>query len=260
MNSFAAGLRVQWNVVGALVYRELMTRLSQSRYGIVGIFIDPLAQLAMFMLVFTVLRARSGGALPTSLFLLCGIMLFNLFREVSVRSLRSLEQNQSVLIYRPVRPVDTIIARAVVETGLAGTLYLVVLLLILFATELLVIDNFPLLVFAFFLIAVFSFGVGLVMLVAGHRYPVVKKLYPAVLRPLFITSGIFFSLSDIPQTFRGWISWNPVLQAAEISRHALNVHYPLDGAISLPYLMLVTGLSCATAAIAYLNNERLLMQ
>jgi capsular polysaccharide transport system permease protein len=254
------GLQVQWNVVGALVYRELMTRLSQSQYGIIGVFIEPLATLLMFVVIFSALRASAQTSLDISLFLLSGITPFGLFREITTRSLRSMEQNAPVFIYRPVRPVDTIIARTIVESGLSATLYISLFLVIMFVRERWWLDDPPLLFVAFVSTEALAFGIGLILLVAGHRYKLIQKFFPAIMRPMFLTSGIFFSLGSIPQAARPWLSWNPILQATELTRHAFSTDYHLDPAISLPYLLLVTGLSCVVGVVSYSGNERHLMR
>lgn len=258
-NTSAASWKIQRNVVAALIYRELMTRLGESSYGLLGIFIEPIGTLVTFVLIFSFLRVGQQGPIDTSLSLFIGIILFTLFKEISIRSLRSMQQNEAVLIYKPVRPVDTIIARALVESGLFGTLYLMFIIFNMILQQNWTVEDIPLLIVAYLCIAATAFGVGLCLMIAGHRYQLVNKLTPIVIRPLFITSGIFFSLTSIPQPVRPWISWNPILQAVEITRHAFTSDYPLDDAISLPYLLLAAGLSCAVGSIAYSTNERLLM-
>jgi capsular polysaccharide transport system permease protein len=254
-----ASWKIQRNVVAALIYRELMTRLSQSSYGLIGIFIEPIGTLVTFVLIFSLLRAGQQGPLDTSLSLFIGIILFTLFKEISMRALRSMQQNEAVFIYKPVRPVDAIIARALVESGLFGFLYLSFIFFNMILQQDWTIEDIPLLVVAYLCIAAIAFGIGLCLMIAGHRYQLVNKIAPIVIRPLFLTSGIFFSITSIPQPIRPWISWNPILQAVEISRHAFTSDYYLDESISLPYLLLFAGISCAAGFVAYSTNERLLI-
>ena len=258
-NTYPASWKIQRNVVAALIYRELMTRLSQSSYGLIGIFIEPIGTLVTFVLIFSLLRVCQQGPLDASLSLFIGIILFTLFKEISMRSLRSMQQNEAVFIYKPVRPVDAIIARSLVESGLFGTLYILFIIFNMIFQQDWTIEDIPLLVVAYLCIAATAFGIGLCLMIAGHRYQLTNKLAPAIIRPLFITSGIVFSITSIPQSIRPWISWNPILQAVEISRHAFTSDYHLDEAISLPYLLLSSGICCAVGTVAYITNERLLM-
>ena len=81
-NTYPASWKIQRNVVAALIYRELMTRLSQSSYGLIGIFIEPIGTLVTFVLIFSLLRVGQQGPLDTSLSLFIGIILFTLFKEI----------------------------------------------------------------------------------------------------------------------------------------------------------------------------------
>lgn len=221
---------------------------------------EPLGLLITFVIIFSAFRVGQQSLIDTSLSLFIGIILYTLFKEIAIRSLRSMQQNEAVFIYRPVHPADTIIARTLVESGLFGTLYVVFVLFIMLINETWMIENLPLVVAVYLALAATAFGIGLCLMVAGHRYQLVGKIVPILLRPLFIASGILFPLASIPQPLRPWISWNPILQAVEISRHAFTSNYPLDDAISLPYLLLFGGLSCAAGFIVYSNNELNLMR
>ena len=225
------GWGIQRNVISALVYRELKTRVSEVRLGVLGVFIEPIGVMTVFLLIFSVLRGNNGP-LDVALFLTAGIVLFTLFNDLSVRSLNAMRANEALFFYRPVKPIDTVIARCLV----------------------------PLLVASYLGLALTSFGLGLLFMVAGHRYSSTFQIVPLVMRPLWFISGVFFSLASLPQWLRPWVSWNPVLQAIELSRHAFNSNYPLiDDTVSLPYLWAWAGLSCAIGLWVYRNNERILL-
>ena len=112
-----AGWQIQLNVINALIYRELKTRVSQVR-GILGVFIEPLGVMSIFLIIFSVVRANNVSGLNTILFLGTGIVLFTLFSDIAIRSSNAIEANKALFFYRPVKPIDTVIARSVVESGL----------------------------------------------------------------------------------------------------------------------------------------------
>ena len=253
------GWQIQRNVISALVYRELKTRVSEVRLGVLGVFIEPLGVMTVFLLIFSVLRGNNGP-LDVALFLTAGIVLFTLFNDLSVRSLNAMSANEALFFYRPVKPIDTVIARCLVECGLYAIVYLVMVAGVFLIREQWFLEDFPLLVASFLGLALTSFGLGLLFMVAGHRYSSTFQIVPLVMRPLWFISGVFFSLASLPQWLRPWVSWNPVLQAIEISRHAFNSNYPLiDDTVSLPYLWAWAGLSCAIGLWVYRNNERILL-
>ena len=54
------GFQIQMNVVDALVYRELKTRVSQVRFGVIGVFVEPIGVMAIFLGIFSIIRANRG--------------------------------------------------------------------------------------------------------------------------------------------------------------------------------------------------------
>ena len=79
------------------------------------------------------------------------------------------------------------------------------------------------------------------------------------MRPLWFTSGVFFSINTVAQ-LRSMAEWNPILQAIELSRSALSVDYYINpDIISLPYLLLCSGVTSLVGLWVYQNNEKLLL-
>jgi capsular polysaccharide transport system permease protein len=104
--------------VDALVYRELRTRVSSVKGGFLGVLLQPLGLIAIWMLFLALLGTQRGGSLNVVLFLSSGINLFTIFSQIANRSLTSMEANEALLFYKPVKPIDTIIARAITESSL----------------------------------------------------------------------------------------------------------------------------------------------
>ena len=255
------GWTIQRNVISALVYRELKTRVSQVKFGVLGVFLEPLGVIAVFLLLFGVLRGgRSGNGLDVILFLASGVVLYTMFVDIALRSLKAMDANEALFFYRPVKPVDTVIARSLVEAGLYGIVYLVIVSATFLFRERWVLQDFPLMVISFVALAFTAFGVGLFLMVAGHRYPLFHQLAPLITRPLWFVSGIYFSLYGLPHWLLPWLSWNPIVQAIELNRHAFSLDYLIDPrVVSLPYLLACSAISCAFGLWVYSNNERILL-
>lgn len=255
-----SGWQIQRNVISALVYRELKTRVSQVRFGVFGVFIEPLGVMAVFLIIFSFLRGKGGDeGLSTPLFLTAGIVLFTLFNDVGVRCVNAMTANEALFFYKPVKPIDTVISRALVESALYGIVLIVITAGIFIIQEAWTLDNFYLLTFSFVCIALTAMGLGLALMVAGHRYPSLPQFVPLAMRPLWFISGVFFSLDTIPYWLRPWLSWNPVLQSIELARHAFSEDYPLSELVSAPYLFAVAICTTTLGLWVYINNERILL-
>jgi capsular polysaccharide transport system permease protein len=251
--------RIQWRVIDALVYRELKTRVSQVKFGFLGVLVQPLIVMSVFLLIFGLFRGARGGPLDIGLFLAAGIVFYTLFNDIAIRSLNAMDANEALFFYRPVKPVDTVIARAVVESGLYALILIIIVAGVWIIREQIIISSFLQLAASFILLAITALGVGLSVMVAGHIFPFFKQVVPLFFRPLWFMSGVFFSLQGIPQQFRPYLSWNPILQAIELARNAFNQSYPLEQSISMGYLVVCALVSLAFGLGVYVNNEKNLL-
>lgn len=257
--SFTKGFNIQLNVTSALIYRELKTRVSEVKFGVLGVFIEPLGVMVVFLTIFSLLRGRNN-TIDIVLFLGSGIVLYTLFNEVAIRSLNAMKANEALFFYRPVKPIDTVIARAIVETGLYGIVYIVIICAVFLLREELILEDFPLLVVSFLALALNATGFGLIFMVAGFRYEFLFQIVPLALRPLWFISGVFFSLNAIPQRIIPFLSWNPIVQAIELNRYAFTHEYIIDkNVVSLWYLISCSLITFTFGLFIYTNNEKLLL-
>ena len=255
-----AGWSIQLNVINALIYRELKTRVSLVKGGILGVFIEPLGVIVVFLLVFTILRANTIGPLDLFLFLGSGSVLFTLFSNIAIRSSNGMTANQALFFYKPVKPIDTVVARTIVESGLYGIVFIVIILSTFIIKKDIILDNVALLFITYLALVIFSFGVGLFLMVASHIYPSIKQLIPLLTRPLFFISGVFVSLNALPQSIRPLLSWNPILQAIEITRFSFSTAYNIDkNLISITYLWQGSLISLFFGLFVYSFNEKKLL-
>ncbi len=254
------GWHVQFNVINSLIYRELKTRISLVKGGVLGIFIEPLGVISVFLILFTILRANTSGPLDILLFLGSGTVLFTLFSNIAIRSSNGISANQALFFYKPVKPVDAVIARTIVESGLYGIVFIFIIFSTYIIRKEIILNNLALLFTTYLALVIFSFGFGLFLLVASHIYPSIKQLIPLAIRPLFFISGIFVSLNALPQWLRPYLSWNPILQAIEITRYSFSETYIIDKSlISITYLWLTTFLSLSLGLFIYSFNEKKLL-
>ena len=106
MNKYRRGFKIQRNTISALIYRELKTRISEVQFGVIGVFIEPLGVMAVFLIIFTIIREIRGvkGVLDVELFLASGIVLFTMFNEIGIRALNALKANEALFFYRHIFP------------------------------------------------------------------------------------------------------------------------------------------------------------
>ena len=224
----------------------------------VGVFIEPVGIIAVFLIIFSLIRGYRED-IDIALFLASGIILFTLFNDIAIRSINAMKANEALFYYKTIKPIDTVIARTIVEMGLYAIVYIIIISFIFILKEKITLDDFPILVITYLLLSLTAFAIGLILMISGHRYPWIAQIVPLLMRPLWFISGVFFSLQQVPQTIVPFISWNPILQAVEISRNALSINYVLINQISLNYLFILS-ISLTTIALwIYKNNEKILL-
>ncbi|MDC3045159.1 ABC transporter permease [Prochlorococcus sp. AH-736-B04] len=245
------GLRIQINVMRALTYREFIGRASLVKFGYIGILIEPLGVMAIFLTIFAVIRRRGGNEdLGVLLFLICGIVIFTLFQAIAIRSMNSMDANSSLFFYRQVHPIDTIFSRTIVEIVIYSVVFIILVTIAFLTKQSFFISDFAL--------AITSMGLGIFLMIATYRYEWVKSIVQFLMRPIWFLSGVFFSLNDIPQNIRPYLSWNPILQSIELLRHSFANSYPLSEEISLTYLIQSTLVVLTISLWLYDKNGRIL--
>ena len=242
--------QIQRSVVFAVFIRELKARFGRYSLGFIWALLEPL----VFILTFSYVRGRFTGAnmagIAPVLFFASGVLTFLLFRNIITTSIGAVESNQGLFNYQRVKPADIVVARGLLET-----------LVILFTAGLLFYGlysagydfswNSSLEVIGVLVcLLMLTGGLGLIVCVIGPLWPDSKVIVPMLIRPLFFISGIFFPANAIPEKFRVFALWNPVLHALELMREGIFASYSShDG--SWPYLFACSAFSLLLGLTVY---------
>lgn len=252
-------IRLQFDIVRALAFREQRERIGKSQFGPVGLLLEPLLFVAVLLVLRIAIRARGTEFMNPVLQYGAGFVLFYLFSNIALRAINGVSKSQRFAELRRVRPLDVLMAGALVESQVYGTCLSLVIVGVGLAQWQITVADPGQAVAIFFLIIMTALGVGLSALVIGHRAPLAKLLVKIILqRVLFWTSGLFFSIITIPDYVRPLLLWNPLLHGIELFRHALVPTYPIPG-ISLQYLLIWAFGSLGFSMFVYGNNEKLLV-
>jgi len=252
------GWRVQWRVVDALVYRELRTRVSDVKGGFLGVLIQPLGLIAIWTAFLTALNVHRGGNLNVVLFLGSGIVLFTIFSQIVNRSINAMEANEALLFYKPVKPVDTVIARMICETGLYTCCLIVVCIGTWIAVDQVVMQDLGLFFFTILLAALIGFSTGLLFMVAAHVSPSFKGVAPWIPRILWFLSGVPFRYWIFPEWTRVFFVWNPLMHVIELNRRSMSSDYFTPDA-NLDYALVWSVCLLTFSLWVYKNNETKLL-
>lgn len=220
----------------ALILREALFRLFGTRVAWLWLLLEPVVHIVFLMFVFTVIRLRVVGGIETPLWLMLGLLAFFMFKRTGSQSMQAVVANQALFAYRQVKPVDTVLSRAVLE----GFLMLLVAVLLFAGVALFglnVVPADPLAVLqAFFGMWLIGLGFGLMGSVTTIMLPELGRVIVLAMTPLYFLSGVIFPIIRVPLPYREWLMLNPLAHGLEAARLGFAPYYHAVPELSMSYL------------------------
>ena len=235
-----SGLTVMFTAIRALLLRELQTRFGQYRLGYLWVFLEPLLTIGFKIVVFGSIMQRAVPNISYEVFLVNGILPFFMFRSALSQSLSAVQSNKGLLSYRPVKPIDTVLARVLLEFFLKFIAYLAFSFAFLWLGHSISFESIPQLLSYWILLFVFTIGGSLIFAVIGDFSKEIGKFISACFVILFFTSAVFYSLHIVPAPYQQYLLWNPLVHIFEMMRHAVEPNYALVNGIGVTYPLLWT--------------------
>lgn len=233
---FWSGWRVQGNVIGALLMRELHTRYGRENIGYLWIFLEPMSLAGAVALLHAGAGSSHRAAIHPVPFAILGYTIFIMFRGMVTRADGALESNMPLLYHRRVTIFDMMFARALLEA--AGTIMTFVILIGF--VMVLGIATFPArpleLIVGVFLMFWFSFGISLLICAGTHDNKLVARFVHPITYILMPLSGAFYQLIWIPQPYRNWLTWSPLTIIFELLRYG-QFQTAKDTYVDIPYVV-----------------------
>ncbi|MEM1384430.1 MAG: ABC transporter permease [Pseudomonadota bacterium] len=244
------------NLIWTLLWQSFVPRNKRESMKLVWVFLEPAGQLAVLVIVFSLVGKTADYGRSFPIFLLTGISMLTLYNAAS--------QSVAVAVISlpsPVRlPHIGLFHDAIAQLLFAWiTTFLSVLLIWGFITwyeghATMPQDWFRCLG-ALGLAGFLGFGMGMIRGYCKQFIPALDRIYTVFRRALLFISGIFYVPSFLPPFFRDALAWNPILQAVEMNRKGFyGEDYP-SIVFSLEYLVTFV-LSAVTFGMLLLWFER----
>ena len=250
------GLSVMRAAIRALLLRELQTRFGQYRLGYVWVLLEPLFSIGIMIFLFGTVMQRTLSGMEYEIFLLNGIIPFFMFRSGVTQALSATQSNKGLFSYRPVKPIDALLARIFLEFLLKFIAYTFFSLAFLWFGSSISFEHIPALLFYWLLLFIFMLAFSLIFMVIGDFSKEVGKFLSVGFLILYLLSGILYSIQIIPVQYREYLLWNPLIHIIELMRHAVAPAYELVSGISLSYFVIWIILSLFIGLLLYKRFER----
>lgn len=247
-DEFLTALNSQRKVVFAIYIKEMQARFGHYNWGILWALLEPMAHVTVFSLLFY-FKSRSSEGIEYPIFVMLGILPWLLFKNIIRRSVTAIQANRGIFCYPNVRPLDAILGRVFLEINVFIFVAFSLSLIFYFLGFHVLYENFLKFILATFLIIVMALGFGIIFAVLDSYYNAAQKILTMSFRPLYFASGIFFPISIIPEPYRGYFLYNPVMQSILLMRNAYNEDY--DAAYVDPYYLAFFAFSVFAIGIFY---------
>jgi len=234
---------IQKTVVFALVLRELRTRLSMRSMGAFWLVFEPVALtlIMVFERVFLRTINMQIGGMTFPMFMITGLVPYQMFKNIIILGMGAIDANRSLFAYRQVKPLDCIVARAIMECMLRALGYTILMFLMGFWLGYDVSIAHPLeWLSILFLGVLFSLSVSIIFCIWAEAMPNAKTIVTLAFLPIFLASDIIIPISRFPVQMQHWLSWNPFLQLNVKLRTAISPDYPALPGVDFKFVIFIT--------------------
>ncbi|MCE8009747.1 MAG: ABC transporter permease [Aestuariivita sp.] len=220
----------------ALMLREMATTYGRSVMGYLWALIEPVAALALLSIVFAlVLRSPSLGS-NFPLFYASGYLMFQIYMIVGNKVASAVQFSRPLLEYPAVTPLDAILARFMLNMLTQMMVIYIVLTGIIVIYDLKLILDLSSILLALLMAGALTLGIGTMNCYLFVAFPAYVQVWAIANRPMFIISCIFFLFEDIPQQFRDFLWYNPLVHIVGMMRRGIYATYEANY-ISVTYVM-----------------------
>lgn len=236
----------------ALMLREMATSYGRSPGGYIWAVLEPTIGIALLSFVFSAVFENPPMGISFPMFYATGMLPFIMFTDVHGKIASSLMYSKQLLAYPTVTFVDAILARFFLNIITQLLVAYIILAFCMLAFETRVNLDLPVIIQAFSLAAFLGLGIGTLNAFLFTRFDVAQRAWSILMRPMFIISGIFLLYEGIPQPYRDWLWYNPLLHVTALMRRGFYGTYDAEF-VSVPY---VTGIALACIALGLLLLRR----
>lgn len=209
----------------ALMLREMATTNGRAAGGYLWRLAEPVLGLALFAYVASLAFRSPSLGNSFAIFFAGGWLPFVAFNDIQKRSASAIMFSRQLLTYPSVTVIDAILARAI----LALITQVVIFFLVVASLEAVLTTEtsyrFDRVIAGMAMAASMAIGIGAFNCFFWNYFPVWRRIWNILTRPLLLLSGIFFIYEDVPESYQGVIWWNPLVHITGYVRSGFFANY-----------------------------------
>jgi len=209
-------LQVFLAVQKALFLRELNMRLSVSRLGLFWTFFQPFFQVTIFIMIKVLIFSRDNENFDYAVFLAINFTAFYMFKNILMKSLGAFTANKGLFAYKQVKPIDTIIARLLVEVFITSIIILIFISIGFYFQFDMNVKNIELVSLAYFWLIIFAFSLSIFLSVLNSFTNMVQKIIGILMTILMYSSALFYTIDMLAPELQKLLLLNPLTHFMEM--------------------------------------------
>ncbi|EKS9799915.1 MULTISPECIES: ABC transporter permease [Burkholderia] len=215
--TFWEQLRIQGRVIWALVMREMITRFGREGLGVLWIMAEPAMFVVGVMIIFSHTETKAKYSVAEYLAVSYPTLLF--WRNATGRVLKAIESNRSLLHHKPIRPVDILYSRIILEfAGATASFLALYVVLVVIGICQLPADMLNMII-GYFLIVWFSFNFVMTMAALSELSDSIERISHVILYLMIPFSGVFLPTYALPPKIGELLTYFPLIDAVEFFHH-----------------------------------------
>ena len=218
-------IKRQWEIIYALMMRDIRTRYFGNSWGFFIAILWPLSHIFLLVIINTTVGRTAPFGESTALWYATGVLPFMVFNYSARFISMGPVLNKELTVYPVVKLNDILVSRAIIEMLNAVSIIILTMIILIFFG----INPFPVYpVEAFLAIGanlLLGVGFGVVNAMITCAIPGWITGYALFSIVMWVASGVLFIPDTLPEQFRYYLSFNPSLHGVQWMRSAFYEGY-----------------------------------
>ncbi|MBU2718293.1 ABC transporter permease [Acidithiobacillus ferridurans] len=247
-------LRLQLRVIWALMLRETVTRFGREGLGMLWMIAEPALFVVGVMIIFSFIDTGYPYGISPAEWLAVSYPTLLFWRNGTGRVTKAIDVNRALLHHQPIRPMDILYARILLEfsSSMAVFLFLFPIFIVIGICH--VPDSILTMALGYLLIIWFSFGFVLIMAGLAELSETIEKTSHIILYLMLPFCGVFIPTFMVPEPYRSYLLYWPLIDAVDYFHHGYfgsgaPSYYHIDYTIFTLIAMTLFGLAITGVAI-----------
>ncbi len=221
------------------------TTHGRSSFGYLWAVGEPVAGVLLLTLIFSIAFTAPPVGTSFAFFYASGYLPFCAYLDLSQKVSHAIRFSKPLLFYPGVTFIDALAARFLLNAVTQLMVFALVMALIVAFDDVDVIPRWDAIGLALLMAAGLGLGVGTLNCYLIEVFPSWERIWAILNRPLFLLSAIIFQFESVPEPWRGWLWWNPLVHV--VGQLRIGIYATYEGAYVAPLYVLglaaVTGLA-----------------